>query len=159
MEIVRKIFQIPRNFVHDLIDFFSVPLKNISLLMKAQHLLLNTGYILGVQPFRFDFNTGNLIRLKTKWEIDRWKFAAPVSCLLKLIIVFSFAKDNYYGNIHYTSAASLIRIINAVICLSSLTFDTHTISHKEETVALNNSTFKYYQNLQGKNFSDQSVRF
>jgi len=136
----------------DLFEFVSGIFHNMPQLQKSQHVLLNTGYILGLQPFRYDYRTDTLERLKPGFEMSRWKLMRILTSLMSLIIVMRVAYAIACKTVEYTSVKDMNRISIATINFMCLFLDLHSSWQLSDILALNNSVTSYFKKMKRKYF-------
>ena len=132
----------------DFIRYINVPTRNINRVYIGQHLLINIAYLTGVVPFRFDYKSGKLIPIESKWQHYHWYGSTTITLLVKVLLILSLIKDIYFQNIRFTYAPDILRMVitSAFTCYGLM--DIHTAYKKTELVATLNSGEEFYQRFQ-----------
>jgi len=137
-------------WIADINFYFRVPFKKISVLQKAQHLLINLGYTLGTQPAKFNYETGRLEFIKTETEKFRFIVIASLSLVVKILTILSLVKnilENYGLN---NFGLPYLQLTYGTISVTSILIDFHAYFNLREVITLNHSAAMYYLQITSK---------
>ncbi len=121
-----------------------------SALHRSMYLLINTQYVCGTIPFRFDLREEKVLPLSSEGESRRYHVTLGAHSLIRLAMALCLIRDLRRGDLRLTVPLDLIRMV-LIMTLTLFGFvDFHSAWKRTEIAVATNSALRFHEMFQRK---------